>query len=104
VPVEPTAAAGLRRLVLNGPTGSSEVGSSAALRTGPTSAVEMHRVADRVELRWDPSSSPMILLRDAATREVLALGRNGTLQVPARGPGTEVHVSHGASSRRLVLP
>ena len=104
VPLEATAAAGLRRLVLNGPTGSSEVGSSAALRTGQPPALEMRRVAERVELRWDPSISPMILLRDAATREVLALGRNGTLQVPARRSGMEVHVSHGASSRRLVLP
>ena len=51
-----------------------------------------------------PSPSPMILLRDAATREVLALARNRTLQVPARRSGMEVHVSHRASSQRLVLP
>ena len=104
VPINPTTAAGLRRLVLTGPGGSSEINSSAALRAGAPPAPDIRSVAGRIEVRWDVSSAPMVLVRDTATGEVVALGRGGTLQVPARGTQTDVYVSHGESSRRLTLP
>jgi hypothetical protein len=104
VPINPTTAAGIRRLVLTSPRGASELNSSAALRAGPAPTPDMRRVAGRIEVRWDVSSAPMVLLRDAASGEVLALGRGGALQVPDRGAETEVYVSYGVGSRRLRLP
>ena len=104
VPLNQAGGGSLARLVLKGPWGLAELSSSAAVRGVAPAAPEMRRIADKVEVRWDPGAAPMVMVRDASTRQVLALGRGGVLQVPSSGAQLEIHVSHGVSSRRLNAP
>lgn len=78
VPLRPERAVRLASLHLDG------AGVRAASRQGsPESpAVELTRVgAGRLALRWDASKSPMLLVRDPATGEVLSFARGGAAEV-----------------------
>lgn len=103
VPISPSAAWELSRLRLDGPTGRAETLARASTQTGPVPLTQSRRVGSQVEIRWDAVSAPMVMVRDAATGEVLAFGRNGKLNVPTRADRLEIHLSDGLSSQRVLL-
>jgi hypothetical protein len=54
----------------------------------------------RVLLRWDASRYPMVLVRDAATGQVLSFARGGEVRLPAAGGRLQLTYSDGVRSRR----
>jgi hypothetical protein len=102
VPLGPAAAAGLASLRLSGPAGPA-----AAERTAPpaaartASAIEARRVAGGVALRWDAAASPMIMVRDPATGEVLSFARGGRAEVVTGKSELDLTVSDRVGSQEL---
>ena len=72
---------------------------AAGLRTGlmDSASVSASLVDGETEVRWDPVY-PLAVIRDAATGEILSLGRDGTARVPAGAAGVRVDLSDGVSS------
>ena len=101
IPLGPSAAVELSHLRLQGPTGMAELTATAASRAEPAAPAEARRLGARVEVRWDRRSAPMAMLRDAATGEILALGRDGVLEVPTKATNLHVILSDGPSSRTM---
>lgn len=52
----------------------------------------------QVELRWDAARYPMVMVRDAATGDILSFARGGTARLWSRGTGFTFHFSNGATS------
>jgi len=77
VPMRAEAAVRLASLHLVGP----------GIRTSSVQALEApavtatHAAAGRIALRWDASKSPMLLVRDPVTGEVLSFARGGVSEV-----------------------
>jgi hypothetical protein len=70
-------------------------------------AIEARRSAPgRVALRWDASSHPMVMVRDASTGEVLSLARGGAAQLFTDRTDLDLVVSNQVQSRqvRVVVP
>lgn len=108
IPVDSAAAANLSRLELIGE------GRRAARRSGelsrrvrllaPGAAADAagvtatSRTSTVVDLSWDATQWPAMLIRDPATKAVLAIGRDGRASVVSRGRSVELVVSDGARS------
>jgi hypothetical protein len=76
-------------------------GAAAAARAAPEVQVE-RLPGDQLRLRWDATSQPMALVRDARTGEVLAFARDGEglLRDVGRDPNdVEIMISDGVRSR-----
>jgi hypothetical protein len=76
------------------------------MRSAPV-AIEARRSAPgRVALRWDASSHPMVMVRDAATGEVLSLARGGAAELFTDRTDLDLVVSNRVQSRqvRVVVP
>jgi hypothetical protein len=102
VPLQPDRAARLASLHLEG-EGLTATASAAA--TEPR--VEVTPVGGgRVSLRWDPGRAPMVLVRDAATGQVISFARGGRADILAPGPDLSLSVSNRVGSRelRVTLP
>ena len=70
-------------------------------------AIEARRSAPgRVALRWDASSHPMVMVRDANSGEVLSLARGGTAELFTERTDLDLLVSNRVQSRliRVVVP
>jgi hypothetical protein len=59
--------------------------------------------AGRLALRWDPSESPMLLVRDPVTGEVLSFARGGAAEVATSRDEVMVTVSGRAPRPDLRL-
>ena len=72
-------------------------------QTGKTSrpdTVELRRVAsDRVVLRWDDRVTPMIMVRDPETGEVLSLARGGEIELSTGKRELDLIMSNGVRSK-----
>ncbi|TFG52229.1 MAG: hypothetical protein E4H37_06520, partial [Gemmatimonadales bacterium] len=65
----------------------------------PPPAASVESVApDRIELRWDRSQFPMLLVRDPRTREILSFARGGAATVWTTGREVELLYSDGVRS------
>ncbi|HEU5303487.1 MAG TPA: hypothetical protein VFU40_02475 [Gemmatimonadales bacterium] len=65
-----------------------------------TDSVAVRRVAsDRVRLRWNARATPMIMVRDAGTGDVLSLARGGDVTLFATRDDIELVLSDGVRSR-----
>ena len=98
VPLAPERAARLASLHLEG------AGARASLVQASSSppAVEVTRgAAGRVMLRWDATKSPMIMVRDAVTGDVLSLARGGSAEVAAARDELSLTVSSRVRSHEL---
>ena len=104
VPISPSAASELSQLRLDGPTGAAEVSATATTQARLSSPAQVQRIGGRVEVRWDATSEPMAMVRDASTGEVLAFARGGRVEIPTTAAQLEVHVSDQIRSRRLIVP
>jgi hypothetical protein len=103
VPIGESAAARLGSLRLIGPAGAA-----AADRVPPPVAaartpepVEARRVGGGIALRWDAAASPMIMVRDPETGEVLSFARGGQAEVATGRTELDLSVSDRVGSRRV---
>jgi hypothetical protein len=79
------------------------VRSSSALRTLDHPALN-REAANRVALRWNNLTYPMVLVRDASTGEILSLASGGHVQLPTSSRQLELVFSDGVRSFRQQLP
>jgi hypothetical protein len=71
------------------------------LRSAPVS-IEARRIAPgQVALRWDAVSHPMVMVRDAATGEILSLARGGAAEVFTERTNLDLVVSNRVQSRPM---
>jgi hypothetical protein len=49
----------------------------------------------QIELRWDATRFPVVLVRDAASGEVLSFARGGTARIWSRAQDFELQFSNG---------
>ena len=79
-------------------------GRTVSLRAGraevPPATSLARDAAGRAVLRWDASRYPMVLVRDAATGQVLSFARGGELHLPMAGGRFQLTYSDGVRSRR----
>jgi hypothetical protein len=100
VPLRPERAARLASVHLQG----AGVQASLAQASTELPAVQVTRGSPgRVALRWDAARAPMLLVRDAATGEVLSFARGGETEVAAPRGEVSVTVSDRVRSRELRL-
>lgn len=72
----------------------------AQLNMARLDSVEVSRVpGGNVGLRWNPRAHPMVMVRDAASGEVLSLARTGEVQLPAVHGELDLVLSDGVRSR-----
>jgi hypothetical protein len=59
-----------------------------------------------ISLRWDAAAHPMLLVRDAATGQVVSFARGGSAQLPVGHQALSVGFSNGVRSRdvRVTVP
>ncbi|NNG16906.1 MAG: hypothetical protein HKM89_10535 [Gemmatimonadales bacterium] len=77
------------------------------LQQGGGAAAQVRSLgADRVELRWDRSQFPMVLVRDPATRQILSFARGGTATIRTFARELDLVYSDGvrSSSARVAVP
>lgn len=104
-PVGPGGAMELERVELHGADGRllerhARIDASAmvdALREGTALAVTSLG-GDRIRLEWDPETFPLVQVRDPGRGYVLAVGRNGVIELSTDAEAIEVAVSEGVRS------
>ena len=71
----------------------------------PNEVREPHlaRVGSRVRVTWDAAQHPMVMVRDAATGQILSFARGGTAEVTTQRGELEVVLSNGVTSTRKVM-
>jgi hypothetical protein len=100
VPLDRQRAGRLEQIRLSGPGVSMATLSRApaALRATPAEPVELRSAAGGIALRWDATASPMVLVRDASSGQVLSFARGGSAVLPANPPEVELVSSDGVRS------
>lgn len=104
VPLSQAQAARLGSVRVDGPGGAATASAELARLPGgaaPDSAIAVHRNGPGVDLEWDPSAHRMIMVRDAATGEVLSFARGGRARVKTTTGALELVASDGVHSRTL---
>lgn len=104
IPIAPSDTANLKEIRW---TKSSEVmalqggnPSARALPLAPDQEPSLQSMSDgRTRLIWDHRTHPLVMVRDKATGNVLAFGRNGDMRFSAEAEQLEIHFSDGVSSR-----
>ena len=56
-----------------------------------------------ISLTWDAGAHPLVMVRDAATGEVLSFAKGGALVLKTRAKNLELTLSSGVASERLSL-
>jgi hypothetical protein len=84
----------LAALQVRGAGGTVRVVAGAAAPSGLVARLR----GGRAELRWNSAAYPMALVRDAATGEVLSIGRGGAVRLGARATDLVVTLSNGVRS------
>ena len=97
VPLPAASAANLATLRVTGE--GREVSLAAASAT--PSPVEVRRGPGGVSLRWDATRTPMILVRDAVTGEILSFARGGQAEVMTSRRDLTLTLSNRVRSRHL---
>ena len=101
VPLAPASIAALARIELFGPAGHVEqsVPRARALAEPEVARMAADGAEGALRLHWDAEVHPLVMVRDPASGEVLALGRSGDLRLPASATReAEVLVSDGVRS------
>jgi len=106
----PLASAGIDRIAslrLRGPGRHATITAAARATAGSAQlgagakpdSVEVRPAGGGVRLRWNARATPMIMVRDGATGEVLSLARSGDVVLPAVTGDLELVLSDGVRSR-----
>lgn len=94
----------LAQLRLTGPGVDTMIRArAAALRAGASAPAATRLDATRVRVTWNPGDYSMVMIRDASTGEVLALGQGGSAIVRSGGAALAITASDGVNSTRLRL-
>lgn len=103
--VVPKAAMSTRPMAslrVTGPGGASAVrrstGAAAVAASGGQLGMATRRAADRVELTWNATQYPLVMVRSVETGEVLAFGRGGSATVVSPAAELDVVFSDGTQS------
>jgi len=102
VPLADAARARLSELRVSGPGGSA-----VRRRVGPPpgAAVRAQPVVERrgsgARVQWDRERHPAVMVRDAATGQVLAIGTAGEVSLPTVAGEVELVLSDGVRSERV---
>ncbi len=70
----------------------------APVATADPSPVLTRPNAQQVDVRWDAARYPMVMVRDAATGEIISFARAGAARLWTRGTNFELHFSDGVKS------
>ncbi|HEX6614801.1 MAG TPA: hypothetical protein VF046_00705, partial [Gemmatimonadales bacterium] len=103
VPLGPAGASAIAALRLQGPAGAaaaSRVLPPAGAAIAPPT-VETRRTARGVALRWNASATPMVLVRDPDTGEVISFARGGSTEVTTAKAALDLIVSDRVGSRSV---
>jgi len=103
VPASMARADRLERLRLIGPGAAVAERARlpvAARAQGPVQPMLAARGANRVELRWDAAASPLVVVRDPRTGNILTFARGGAMELPTDAAELELIVSDGVRSTR----
>jgi hypothetical protein len=76
-------------------------GMTPQMRSAPVPIEARRSAPGRVALRWDASSHPMVMVRDATTGEVLSLARGGAAELFTDRTDLELVVSNRVQSRQV---
>jgi hypothetical protein len=76
----------------------SAIRLAAAAATADPSAVVRRATPQQIEVRWDAARFPMVLVRDAASRQVLSFARGGSARIWSTGEDVELQFSDGVRS------
>ena len=62
--------------------------------------------ADRVRVQWNAARTPVLMIRDGHTGEILSFARGGDVRVTTTAAEVELNMSNGVRStmRRVVVP
>jgi hypothetical protein len=107
VPLQPDRASRLDAIRLTAPGRPLVSLRAAPAATVAAPDVRVVRVApDRVSLRWDVATHPMLMVRDPATGQVLSFARGGEAVVATQRGDLEVQLSNGVAGRsvRVTVP
>src|SRR5690606_32599157 len=99
IPNEVARADRLAEIVLTGPEGEARQRASAGAPP-PATRVERPGIV-RAEASWDVSASPVAVVRDSGTGEILSFARGGRIALPGRV--VDVITSDGVRSTRRTL-
>ena len=100
IPMSAATAARIVSMRLSGD--GREVRSTASAQGSPT--VTAQAIAtDKVRLTWNAAQSPMLVVRDPDTREILSFARGGTTTVTTRKRVLDVAASNRVTSTRLQI-
>jgi hypothetical protein len=107
VPLSSAAVDRISSLRLSGLGRESMISRAAATGGGPqlnaglrADSVEVQRVSGGdVRLRWNARTTPMIMVRDPATGEILSLARGGDVRLSTSQAEVELVLSDGVKSR-----
>ena len=77
----------------------------ATVATADPSPIVTRPNAQQVDVRWDAARYPMVMVRGAATGEIISFARGGAARLWTRGTSFELHFSDGVKSvvRQLLL-
>jgi hypothetical protein len=102
IPLQPDQAERLETMRLRAPGQASVIRRALpAARAGAPAVTASRLAGGRVGLRWDAASHPMVMVRDAATGQVLSFARGGVSDVVADGGALDLQVSDGVRGRSL---
>jgi hypothetical protein len=108
VPLQPDRAVGLDAIRLSTPSGRVvSVRAAAAAAAGAALDVRTARPAPgRVSVRWNGSTYPMVMVRDAVTGQVLSFASGGSADIVTDRSDLEVQLSNGVGGRsvRVAVP
>ena len=90
---------GLGRQAMVTAGGAAAAGDAQFIAGARADSVEVGRAGGSVRLRWNPRATPMIMVRDVATGEVLSLARGGDVTLPGVRGEVELVLSDGIRSR-----
>ncbi|MBA3258819.1 MAG: hypothetical protein H0T68_05050 [Gemmatimonadales bacterium] len=100
VPLTPERRERIELLRLSGPEGSATIGRGA----GGAADVEITSAGPgRVALRWDASRTPMVVVRDPRSGQILSFARGGRAEVAADQPDLSLTLSDRVRSRELLV-
>ena len=107
VPVDNLIAGQLRELRVMGDAGVEALrwsSNAMPLRSGAVQ-VPQARISGEgeISLTWDAGAHPLVMVRDAATGEVLSFAKGGVLVLKTRAKNLELTLSSGVASERLSL-
>ncbi len=104
VPLSPSSASQLSTLQLSGPSGVASLSATTAeLPDAAVQTARARRSGNRVLVEWDAGASPMVMIRDASSGDVLAFARGGRAEVSSSARELDLHLSNQVGSRPIRL-